>query len=98
MGSNKSNFWLGLGIGSAIGAILYHCSRTTKAEQFKSKVNNSLHKLTSHAGDMVDTAKEKALDSGTKVADKVADVTFDVAKKANNFKRKVHATALEARK
>ena len=39
---------------------------------------------------MLDTAKEKVLDTGAAVADKVADKTFDLAEKADDLKGKMH--------
>ena len=42
---------------------------------------------------MLDTAKEKVLDTGAAVADKVADKTFDLAEKADDLKGKMHTIA-----
>ena len=47
---------------------------------------------------MFDTAKEKVLDTGAAVADKVADKTFDLAEKADDLKGKMHTIAADARK
>ena len=55
-------------------------------------------KIADRAGSLAETVKDKALDAGTKAADKVADATFDVAEKADTLKSKVHAAALEAQK
>ena len=35
MGSGNAKFLVGLGIGSAIGALVYHFSRTAKAKKLK---------------------------------------------------------------
>lgn len=90
MESKCSKFWLGLGLGSILGAIVYRCCQTSKAKQLKNKVVHALHVATDQAEDMADSAKEKAMDAGTKVADKVADKTFDVAEKADEMKNKFH--------
>ena len=104
MESNNSNskFWIGLGLGSIIGAVVYRLSCSSKMKQVKEKVYHTFHIMHGEAEDMMDEAKEKALDKGTKVADRVADkVTdgaFHVADKADEVKNKVHAFADNARK
>ena len=47
---------------------------------------------------MLDEAKEKAVDAGKTVADKVADKTLDIAEKADDFKSKVHTMASDVKK
>lgn len=98
MESKCSNFWIGLGVGSILGAIVYRCCRTSKAQQLKDKVAHALHAAKEQVEDFADSAKEKALETGTKVADKVADKTFDVAEKADEMKSKVHSFADQAKK
>ena len=39
---------------------------------------NAFHKISGQVEEMLDTAKEKVLDTGAAVADKVADKTFDL--------------------
>lgn len=90
MESKCSHFWLGLGLGSVLGAIIYRCCQTSKARQLKEKVTNAFHQATGHAEEFVDSAKNKAMEAGTMVANKVADKTFDVAEKADEMKDKVH--------
>ena len=67
-------------------------------EQVKEKVYHSLHKLHGGAEVIMDEAKDKVLDAGTKAADKVADGTFKVAEKADEMKNKVHSYADNAKK
>lgn len=98
MENRNSSLWIGLGIGSVIGALAYRFSRTSKAKKLKKKVRNTFHKITGQAEDMLDAAKEKAVDAGKAVADKVADKTFDIAEKADEIKGKVHAMAAETKK
>lgn len=98
MKSCNSNFWIGLGIGSIIGAFVYRFSCSSKGRELKEKVYHSLHKVHGEAEGLMDEAKDKALDAGTKVADKVADGAFNVAEKADDVKNKVHSFADNARR
>ena len=47
---------------------------------------------------LIESAKEKALYAGEKVADRVANETSVIAEKANDIKGKVHSMADEAKK
>lgn len=96
--ASNSKFWLGLGLGSVIGAFVYRFACSSKGKQVKEKVYHVFHKVHGEAEDMMDEAKGKAMDAGTKVADKVADGTFNVAEKADEVKNKVHTYADNARK
>ena len=95
METSKSNFLIGLAIGSAIGALAQRFSRTAKAKMLKKKIHNAMAKIADRAESLAETVRDKALDAST---DKVADATFDVAEKADTLKSKVHAAALEAKK
>ena len=98
MENKNSNFWIGLGIGSVIGAIVYRFSRTSKAKSLKRKVCDTFQKIGGPAEDILDLGKEKVLDTGVAVADKVADKTLDLAEKAGEIKNKMHTKAAEAKK
>lgn len=93
----SSKFWMGLGIGSVIGALVYHLACTPKAKQLKDKVSNALKKVNGESEDALEDVKDKALDAGTKAADKVADKTNDVAQKADDMRDKVHVFAANKR-
>lgn len=82
METNHSKFWMGLGLGSIIGAVVYHFSCSSRGKQLKEKVRHAFHKAGDNAEELVDEAKDKALQTGTKVADKVADGTFNLAGKS----------------
>ena len=69
MENRTSDLWLGLGIGSVIGALVYRFSRTSKAKKLKKKVCDAFHKISGQVEEMLDTAKEKVLDTGAAVAD-----------------------------
>lgn len=98
MESGKSNFVMGLGVGSVIGALVYRFCCSPKGKMMKEKVNNMFHKVTGDAVDMIDDTKGKALDAGTMVADKVADGAFEVAAKTDDVRNKVHTYADNAKK
>lgn len=71
MGSAK--FLISVGIGSAIGALVCHFSRTAKAKQLKIDILNVLHEIETDAESTWLNAKEKAMRTGSKVAAKVAN-------------------------
>lgn len=98
MESRNSNLWIGLGIGSVIGALAYRFSRTSKAKQLKEKVCDAFHKITGQAEEMLDEAKEKVADTGKAVVDKAADKASEFAGKADDFRGKVHTMASEVKK
>lgn len=98
MENRNPNLWIGLGIGSVIGALAYRFSRTSKAKKLKEKVCDTFHKITGQVEDVLDEAKEKTMDAGKNVADKVADKAFGLAEKTDDFKNKMHAMASEAKK
>lgn len=45
METSKSNFLIGLAIGSAIGALAQRFSRTAKAKMLKKKIHNAMAKI-----------------------------------------------------
>lgn len=81
MECGNTKFLLGLGIGSAIGALVYHFSRTAKAKKLKNDVLNALHEIEIDAEKAMEEAKVKAARTGVKVAGKVADTANEVKEK-----------------
>ena len=59
METNKSNFLIGLAIGSAIGALAQRFSRTAKAKMLKKKIHNAMAKIADRAGSLAETVKDK---------------------------------------
>lgn len=98
MESKCSNFWLGLGLGSILGAVIYRCSCTSKAKQLKCKVLHALYGASDQAEDLVDEAADKAVNAGEKVADKVADTATNAAQKVDEVKNNVHNFADSVKK
>ena len=90
MERGKSNFLIGLGVGSVIGALVYRFWHSPKGKCVKEVTGDSVN--------LIDTVNDKVLDAGTKVADKVADGTFYVAEKADDVRDKVHAMVDKAKK
>ena len=65
MGCKHGNFWIGLGIGSLLGAIAYRLSRTAKAKKLESDIYDASHRIWEEA--------ESAADEADKVAGKVKE-------------------------
>ena len=57
METNHSKFWMGLGLGSIIGAVVYHFSCSSRGKQLKEKVRHAFHKAGDNAEELVDEAK-----------------------------------------
>lgn len=60
MNSKTSNFVIGMGIGSVIGAIVYRFSRTRKGRKLRHKMHATWQKAGDRAEKLADTVKEKA--------------------------------------
>lgn len=91
MQSSTCRFWMGLGLGSVLGAIVYRCSKTSKAKEWKQKVCCAARSAADKAGEWMSNAKDKAEEVGQKVADNVADKAETVAQKAEEAKNKFHS-------
>lgn len=98
MSCKDSNFWIGLGVGSAVGALAYHFSRTQRAKKLKEDIYHAIHKAGCEAKEAYEAAEEKAYHAGAKVADKVAEKAHEAAEKADNLKDKAHNLADNAKK
>ena len=48
MECRHGNFWIGLGIGSILGAVAYRLSRTAKAKQLESEIYNKAKTSAAH--------------------------------------------------
>ena len=79
MECRHGNFWIGLGIGSILGAVAYRLSRTAKARQLESDIYNAIHRIGRDAEIAAEAERKamnlglKAVETGAKVADKVAE-------------------------
>lgn len=81
MASGNAKFLIGLGIGSAIGALVYHFSRTAKAQKLKGDVLNVLHEIEVDAESALVSAKQRAAHTGSKVAGRVAEKATEIKEK-----------------
>ena len=85
MECRHGNFWIGLGIGSILGAVAYRLSRTAKAKQLESEIYNAIHRIGRDAEIAAAHAERlKAVEAGAEIADKVADEADKVAGKAKD--------------
>ena len=82
---------MGLGLGSVLGAIMYRCSKTDKAKEWKKKMCCAAQSAAEKAGEWMAGAKDKAVDVAEKVADNVADKAEAMAQKAEDAKNKFHS-------
>ena len=82
METNHSKFWMAW-VWARLSVQLSIISLALqRGKQLKEKVRHAFHKAGDNAEELVDEAKDKALQTGTKVADKVADGTFNLAEKS----------------
>ena len=59
METSKSNFLIGLAIGSAIGALAQRFSRTAKAKMLKKKIHNAMAKIADRAESLAETVRDQ---------------------------------------
>ncbi|WP_294628720.1 YtxH domain-containing protein [uncultured Bacteroides sp.] len=85
MGCKNGNFWIGLGVGSVLGAVAYRFSRTAKAKQLESKISDAIHRIGSSAETAAACAKEKVKDVGQKAVETGAEIADKVATEADKM-------------
>lgn len=98
MENRSSGLWIGLGLGAILGALIQRYACSSQGEKMKNSIGRAFRKGSREAENFVDKAKEKAWEAGTKMADKVAEGTYEVAEKVDGVKDKVHAMASDAKK
>lgn len=59
----KPNFWIGLGLGTVLGAVCYRYSRTQQAKELKNRVCDAMHQMGHKTTEMWNNAKEKVTDT-----------------------------------
>lgn len=91
MECKHGNFWIGLGLGSIIGAVVYRLSRTARAKQLEQEICEAIHRIGHDAETAAACAERKAMnfglqtvETGAKVADKVAEEADKIAGKAKD--------------
>lgn len=60
MEKGMCRFLMGLGIGSVMGAIIYRCSKSEKAKEWKKKMCCAAQSAAEKAGEWMSNAKDKA--------------------------------------
>ena len=83
MECRHGNFWIGLGIGSILGAVAYRLSRTAKAKQLESEIYNAIHRIGRDAEIAAAHAERKAVDLGLKAVEAGAEIADKVADEAD---------------
>ena len=78
MECRHGNFWIGLGIGSILGAVAYRLSRTAKARQLESDIYNAIHRIGRDAEIAAAEAERKAMNLGLKAVETGAKVAEKV--------------------
>ena len=56
---NKGKFWIGLGLGTVLGAVVCCFSRSEKAKKWKDKMNTVAQTAAEKAGEWMTNAKEQ---------------------------------------
>lgn len=91
MGCKNGHFWIGLGVGSILGAVAYHLSRTERAKKLESDIYQAIHRIGRDAERTLEDVEEKALrmgvkaaEAGARAADKVADEADKLVVKAKD--------------
>ena len=89
MACNHSKFWIGLGVGSVLGALAYRLSRTQRVRKLESDIYDAIRRIGKDAEETLEDAERKALqmgaraaEAGAKVADKVAEEADKIAGRA----------------
>ena len=53
-------FWIGLGLGTVLGMVAYHCAKSEKAKEWKEKISCAAHSAAEKAGEWMTNAQECA--------------------------------------
>ena len=85
MACNHSNFWIGLGIGSVLGALAYRLSRTQRVKKLESDIYDAVRRIGRDAEQTLEDAERKALQLGAKAAEAGARAADKVAEEADKI-------------
>lgn len=85
MECRHGNFWIGLGLGSILGAIAYRLSRTAKAKQLENEIYDAIHRIGRDAEAAAACAEKKAMNLGLKAVETGAEIADKVAAEANKM-------------
>lgn len=85
MECRHGNFWIGLGLGSILGAIAYRLSRTAKAKQLENEIYDAIHRIGRDAETAAACAEKKAMNLGLKAVETGAEIADKVAAEADKM-------------
>lgn len=85
MECRHGNFWIGLGLGSILGAIAYRLSRTAKAKQLENEIYDAIHRIGRDAEAAAACAEKKAMNLGLKGVETGAEIADKVAAEADKM-------------
>ena len=54
----SGKFWIGLGLGTVLGMVAYHCAKSEKAKEWKAKISCAAQSAAEKAGEWVTSAQE----------------------------------------
>lgn len=83
MECRHGNFWVGLGIGSILGAVVYRLSRTARAKQLEDEICDAIHRIGRDAETAAAIAERKAVNMGLKAVETGAEIADKVAAEAD---------------
>lgn len=95
MASNSSSLMLGIAVGAAIGAFAQHFCSSQRGKKLRHKACCKWNKMRDKAEDFLYSAKEKAKDIGSEVAEKAEEVVDKAEQTINDappfaYKSKFH--------
>ncbi len=85
MECRHGNFWIGLGIGSILGAVAYRLSRTAKVRQMENDIYDAIRCIGRDAEAVAVCAERKAVDLGLKAVETGAEIADKVAEEADRM-------------
>lgn len=95
MSCKHSNFWIGIGVGSVLGALAYRLSRTERVKKLERDIYDAIYRIGKDAEltlvDAENTALKmgvKAVEAGARAADRVAEKADKMAEEANKVAAK----------
>lgn len=85
MGCRNGHFWIGLGLGSVLGAVAYHLSRTERAKKLESDIYQAIRRIGRDAEKTLEDVEEKALQMGVRAAEAGARLADKAAAEADKL-------------
>ena len=93
MGCNRGKFWIGLGVGSILGAVAYRLAQTKKARELEDKVYDAICNLRCKAEEALEDAEDQAMNMRSSAMAKGADLAGKVAQKADKIAQRADEIA-----